>query len=135
MGEFSDAVRSVQDAANTMTNGDPKPYVEAWAHDESVSLMGAWGGHEVGWRALEERFQWVASRFAQGSAMEYEPILSHVGAEVAYTVGIERGVANADGATAPMAIRVTHIYRQEQGAWKLVHRHADFAVDKQPPPG
>jgi ketosteroid isomerase-like protein len=28
-----------------------------------------------------------------------------------------------------MAIRVTHIYRRLDGAWRLVHRHADF-----PPP-
>ena len=26
-----------------------------------------------------------------------------------------------------MTIRVTHIYRKEDGEWRLVHRHGDFA--------
>ena len=30
------------------------------------------------------------------------------------------------GATRPMTIRVTHVYRRIDGEWQLVHRHADF---------
>jgi ketosteroid isomerase-like protein len=34
-----------------------------------------------------------------------------------------------------MRIRVTHIYRLEDGQWRLVHRHGDFApVDESPKP-
>ena len=25
----------------------------------------------------------------------------------------------------PVTVRVTHIYRRENGEWKIVHRHAD----------
>jgi ketosteroid isomerase-like protein len=117
-----------------MTNGDRGPYIAHWSHGDPVSLMGAWGGHEEGWASLDERFAWVEQRFGSGSSMTYEPILSYVGTDLAYTVGIERGTAKADGVTAPMAIRVTHIFRREDDAWKLVHRHADFAVEKQGPP-
>jgi ketosteroid isomerase-like protein len=32
----------------------------------------------------------------------------------------------AGGASAPMTIRVTHIYRRIDGNWRLIHRHPDF---------
>ena len=32
-----------------------------------------------------------------------------------------------------MALRVTHVFRKEDGAWKLVHRQADPLIDKTAP--
>jgi ketosteroid isomerase-like protein len=29
------------------------------------------------------------------------------------------------GPVAPLTLRVTHLYRREDGEWKIVHRHAD----------
>jgi ketosteroid isomerase-like protein len=29
------------------------------------------------------------------------------------------------GPVAPITLRVTHLYRREDGEWKIVHRHAD----------
>jgi ketosteroid isomerase-like protein len=37
------------------------------------------------------------------------------------------------GPPQPINMRVTHIYRLEDGEWKLVHRHADFAPADQSP--
>ncbi|HEX9068871.1 MAG TPA: DUF4440 domain-containing protein, partial [Ktedonobacterales bacterium] len=76
---------------------------------------------------LEPTFRWVASRFG-GGHMRYEnEVVSAVG-DFAYTVGYERGETAVDGGGfQPMTVRVTHILKREDGAWRLVHRHADFA--------
>jgi ketosteroid isomerase-like protein len=38
------------------------------------------------------------------------------------------------GPLKPTALRVTHIYRRENGDWKLVHRHGDYLPANQNPP-
>ncbi len=54
------------------------------------------------------------------------------GGDLAYTVWIERGQVRVAGRDdyAPLVIRVTHIFRRENGAWKLIHRHGDPLVEK-----
>jgi ketosteroid isomerase-like protein len=58
-----------------------------------------------------------------------------VSGDLAYTVTIERSETRVSGAesVAPMVLRVTHIFRKEDGVWKLVHRHADSLMDKAAP--
>jgi ketosteroid isomerase-like protein len=68
----------------------------------------------------------VGGRFKRGQlAPEHSAVFAS--GDLAYTVGFERGeVAVDDGPARPMTIRVTHICRRIDGAWRLVHRHADF---------
>jgi ketosteroid isomerase-like protein len=49
-----------------------------------------------------------------------------------YTVAIERSEARVAGQDAPasMGLRVTHLFRKEDGEWKMIHRHADPLIDK-----
>jgi ketosteroid isomerase-like protein len=49
-----------------------------------------------------------------------------------YTIWIEKYDAREQGSDTvrPIALRVTHIYRRENGAWKIIHRHADAIMDK-----
>ena len=57
--------------------------------------------------------------------MEY--LSKVVNGDLAYTVSLERSEVRLAGQEKPaaMALRVTHIFRKEAGAWKLLHRHAD----------
>jgi ketosteroid isomerase-like protein len=43
-----------------------------------------------------------------------------------YDLGYERGHAVIDGVPASTTIRFTHVFRREEGRWRLVHRHGDF---------
>jgi ketosteroid isomerase-like protein len=55
--------------------------------------------------------------------------------DLAYTVGYEHVSCSMDGVPlAPFTLRVTHLYRRENGEWKIVHRHADAPRTGQPPP-
>ncbi len=47
--------------------------------------------------------------------------------DVAYEVGVERGQATFAGNEVTLDYRVTNIYRNEAGGWKIVHHHTDIS--------
>ena len=60
----------------------------------------------------------------------FEVEVAEVSGDLAYSVGYERFVGSIRGRPVePIAVRVTHVYRREDGDWKIVHRHGD-----NPPP-
>ncbi len=110
-------------------NGDPEPWQAMASHTPAITMFGGFGGYERGWEAVADRYTWAAAVNAEGE-ITIELLACHVAGALAYTVAIERGHVRAAGATeaAPKALRVTEIFRKEQGAWRLVHRHADPLV-------
>jgi ketosteroid isomerase-like protein len=56
-------------------------------------------------------------------------------ADLAYTVEIESYRARVGGAEemTPVSLRVTSVFRREDGVWKVVHRHADPITAPRPP--
>ena len=95
--------------------------------------MGGWGAYEKGWKQVGPRYDWAATRFkASNATVHVEYLASGISGDLAYTVTIERSNAHVIGqdAPAPMALRVTHIFRKEDDRWKLVHRHADHLISK-----
>ena len=132
MTEWEDFTQKTQGplrrANDAMMTGDPEPYIEMWSRRDPVSLFGAWGPCHTGWAQLDETFRWVGSRFSDGENADVDFDVVYVGGDLAYTVGYEHAEVSIDGrGKRTMKIRVTHIYRREDGEWKIVHRHGDFA--------
>jgi ketosteroid isomerase-like protein len=69
-----------------------------------------------------------------GEIVAFETIEKHATAEFAYVVRVERAKAKVGGSEdiAPIALRVTLIFRPEDSTWKIVHRHADPITTPQP---
>jgi ketosteroid isomerase-like protein len=84
-------------------------------------------------RAFLQDFERGTTRDAVGR-VEY--VSTVVSGDLACTVSIERSTVRlADApAPAPMALRVTHVFRREDGRWTLLHRHADPLVETTAPP-
>jgi ketosteroid isomerase-like protein len=127
------------EAEEAIVYGDVEPRLALWSRRDPASLLGAWGPNQTGWDELERTFRWVAKRLG-GTPYEnyrYDVEVAEVSADgqMAYTVGFERfDEIPADGGRTPWTVRVTHVYRREDGDWKIVHRHGDLApVDQSPP--
>jgi ketosteroid isomerase-like protein len=114
------------EAEEAFVNGDPGPRAELWSRQDPVTLFGAIGMSESGWEKLSRTFCWVASRFSDVSDFRFDVEMVDVLGDTAYTLGFERFKASVAGRPVePVTVRVTHIYRREEGDWKIVHRHAD----------
>jgi ketosteroid isomerase-like protein len=117
-------------------NGEPAPWKANASQRDDVMIMGAWGAYEKGWTEASARYDWAAARFRDADAeLEVENIGAFASGDLAVVTAIERATVKLAGQAeaAPMALRVTHAFRREDGAWKLVLRHADPLVAKTAP--
>ena len=78
------------------------------------------GGHLTTFDIDEGRFQLAKANFAKAGVSE---LITQVLGDAAYTAGLERITARVDGVPQTYVLRATQIYRREDGAWKVAHRH------------
>jgi ketosteroid isomerase-like protein len=97
-----------------------------WSQRDPVTLFGAIGMSESGWGQLGRTFTWVSSRFSDVSDFRIDVELVQLNGDLAYVLWFERFTGSIAGRPVePVTVRVTHVYRLEDGDWKVVHRHAD----------
>jgi len=106
------------------TGGNPKPYLELWSHADDVSLMGGVGGHQVGIAAVTELLT-AAARTLNYTTWNADTLVADFGETRGFTVELEHLTREIDGETEEMSLRATTVYRREDGAWRVVHRHGD----------
>ena len=122
-------------AEEAIHNGDPKPRLEMWSTKDPVTLFGAWGPCKSGLEEVTRISRWVASQFSHNTSWSFELVAAGASGDLAYTVGYERHTTSLSGGPVELhTLRVTHVYRREDGEWKIVHRHGDFlSIDQSPP--
>jgi ketosteroid isomerase-like protein len=129
-------LESLEESQRRFMRGDVSLWMEHLSRRDDVAILGGWGGHETGWSETQARYQWACARFRASQAkLTVECLTSCVSGDLAFTTAIERSEVKVEGQepAAPMALRVTHIFRREDGAWKLMLRHADPLVARTPP--
>lgn len=127
---------SFEEGISRFINGDPTLWKQNASRAADATIMGAWGAYEKGWDQVGTRYDWAASRFQRGgSTVKMEYLASGVSGDLAYTVAIEHSEIRIIGQERPasMKLRVTHLFRRENGVWKILHRHADPLMEKTGP--
>ena len=111
-------------AEQAIHNGDAEPRIALWSREDPVTVFGA-KGSASGWAELEPMFRTVASWFSDSAGYEFEVIAAGASGDLAYTIGYEHNQVKVDGEPRTYTLRATHVYRREDGQWRIVHRHAD----------
>ncbi|GLI26395.1 hypothetical protein ARHIZOSPH14_06370 [Agromyces rhizosphaerae] len=111
-------------AERALFNGDDAPRKAIWSSNEPVSVLGAWR-NGVGRAELVGAFDELTMTFSNCTSYSLDLISSDVVGDMAFTAGYERISCDVDGKPRTMTVRATQVYRREEGAWRVVHRHAD----------
>jgi ketosteroid isomerase-like protein len=121
-------------ALGEIVNGNPEPLKMMYSHQEDVSLANPFGPPVRGWEQAAATMERAASNYRDGEITGFETVAKYVTPHLAYIVEVERYQAKVGGReeVTPIALRVTSIFRPEEGTWKIVHRHADPITTPQP---
>ena len=105
-----------------------------FSHREDVTLANPLGPVVRGWEQVAATMERAASQLRDGEKVGFDVVAKYVTPELAYIVELDHTKARVGGRqdVAPIALRVTTIFRPEDGTWKVVHRHADPITTAQP---
>ena len=116
----------LRDAETALHNGDAEPRLALWSAREPVSVLGAWRS-AIGDEEVRELFHTLAKTFSDCTSHIYDIVSAEVIGDMAFTAGYERTEASVNGERRRYVLRVTQVYRREDGEWRVAHRHADTA--------
>lgn len=123
---FPAALAALRAALADVANGDVAAVKALYSHSDEATSFYGWGGYEKGWAAVSKRWDWAGQQF-KGGTVSHENVTTVVGDDLALVTDIESfEVAMTPGAApSRWTNRVTHVFRFEDGAWRLLHRHAN----------
>ncbi|MFD7559309.1 YybH family protein [Streptomyces sp. NPDC059835] len=115
---------TLREAEIALHNGDAAPRRALWSRTEPVSVLGAWR-NAIGREELDTLFTDLAETFSDCTSYEFELQAYDVSDNMAYTVGLEHTSTSVNGQPRTYTLRATQVYRRENGAWRVAHRHGD----------
>ena len=124
--DFDATVETYRQAVSVFLAGDPAPVLELFSRREDVTLANPLGPPRRGRTDVEAVAKDAATHFRGGSC-RFEEVSRYITPDLGYILHVERAEAQlaASDEMARISLRVTTIFRREEGTWKVVHRHAD----------
>lgn len=125
--DFDLAIEQYHQTVAELVKGNTEPQKQMFSHRDDVSLLNPLVPISHGWEQVAQTLDNAASQLRDGEVQSSENIVKYVTGELGFIVEIERGRVKVGDRedSASIALRVTTIFRREDGAWRIVHRHAD----------
>jgi ketosteroid isomerase-like protein len=127
LDDFKEFMKRREAAAKAYVSGDAEPLGEISARELPATFFSPKGDFRAGAGEVSTTYKSDANAFEKGSETDFEILQMAADGDIAYWVGFQRASARLKGQAEPVPfnLRVTEIFRRENGDWKLVHRHAD----------
>ena len=126
MSSFAEFMSRREAAAEAYSRGRSDQVEQLTSESEPSTFFGPDGRVVTGRASIIASYRAGASRFGPDGESRLEIHRSSESGDIAYWCGIQRAIVEMEGKAVAMNLRVTELFRREDGEWKLVHRHADF---------
>ena len=125
--DFKLFMRQRSEASVAFVCGDIEPLDAISTHTSPATFFSPKGDCMEGAKKVNAANAAGANGFAPGSESHFEVLHIAADKDLAFWAGIQRAKVRMQGQpnAVQMDLRVTEVFRREDGAWKLVHRHAD----------
>ena len=132
--DFDQTIERYHQANIAFNNGNAAPILEIFSARDDVSLAQPLGPTVCGRKQVVETAERNASYFREGESLGFENIVKFVKSDFAFIVENKRYKTKVGGSQDfdNITLRVTSIFHLEDGAWRMVHRHADPIVSNRP---
>jgi ketosteroid isomerase-like protein len=128
------AVELHHQAGEAIVKGRHEGYAELYSRRDDVTLGNPFGPFARGYQDVLQTLKGAASHYRDGEPIGFDRVSEHVTSDLACFVEVERYRARVGGREeiTSVSVRVTSIFRREDGVWRLVHRHADPITSSRP---
>ena len=138
--ELNDTIEAFREALRVYVKGDAEPALSFFSTRDDVTLANPLGPPLRGPAAVRTGAIEGAASFKEGGPLRFAEVSSrfdevsrYATSELGYIVQLERHEGRlVSGAETVVALRVTLIFRREEGRWRIVHRHADPITTARP---
>ena len=127
MQDFEQFIKQREDAARAYVRGEAEPLGRLVARSSPATFFSPQGDYVQGAEDVSSRYESDDAIFEPGGDSHFEILHMAVDGDLAYWVGFQRATAHMRGneQAVPFNLRITELFRREDGEWKLIHRHAD----------
>lgn len=125
--DLDEFIEQYHQACVPFSRGDSAPMKELFSRADDVLLANPFGPAVLGWTAASDRLDFASSRFRDGDVTRFDEVVRYTAGDLVVlheTEYWQSRVADRD-VVEPWVLRVTTTFRRENGAWRVVHRHAD----------
>jgi ketosteroid isomerase-like protein len=124
---FNQTIEKYHRALSELNNGNAKPVLDIFSTEDDVSLANPIGPAVKGRQEVVQSAENTATAIRKSDAIDFENLINFVNCDFAYIVENEKYKTKVSGTDDfdKITLRVTSIFRLEDGGWKMIHRHAD----------
>lgn len=122
--DFEGFLEQRRQVASAYVRGDSAPLLQIATRVDPATFFSPKGDTSQGASALRERYARDAKTMGTEGTTELEVLQSESNGNLAFWSGLQHAEVGS-GDKSKMTLRVTEVFRFEDGGFKLVHRHAD----------